>query len=158
MRKTFSKLTYNVMQHNSEIHLLTGDLGYIMWDDVRKDFNNRFHNVGCAEQLLLGASIGLALEGKLPIVYSITPFLLYRPFELIRNYIFNENIKVKLVGSGRNRDYLEDKFTHWAEEDKDVLALFPNIKIFYPEDINELKDCFEEYMFCDQPSYINLKR
>lgn len=146
------------MAAHPKIYLLTGDLGYKMWDAVRDDFTERFYNVGCAEQLLLGAGVGLALEGKLPICYSITPFLLYRPFEIIRNYLQHERIPVKLAGGGRGKDYLVDGFTHWAEEDRAVLAAFPNIKVFYPETPAELTACFDEYMHSPEPSYINLRR
>lgn len=146
------------MSNNPDLYLLTGDLGYKMWDNVRNDFVDRFYNVGCAEQLLIGCGVGLSLAGKLPVCYSITPFLLYRPFEFIRNYLYHENINVKLVGSGRGRDYFKDEFTHWAEEDKQILSVFNNIKIFYPDTIDELKDCFKDYLYCSSPSYVNLKR
>ena len=87
MRKTFSKYLYDEMAVNPDIYLVTGDLGYGLWDKIRLDFSNRFYNVGSAEQLMMGSAVGLAMEGKIPVVYSITPFLLYRPFELIRNYL-----------------------------------------------------------------------
>jgi transketolase len=51
------------------------------------------------------------------VVYSITPFVLYRPFEWIRNYLDHEKIPVKLVGGGRDKDYGYLGFSHWAEED-----------------------------------------
>jgi transketolase C-terminal domain/subunit len=54
---------------------------------------------------MIGAATGMAMEGKIPVVYSITPFLLYRPFVFLRNYLHHENIPVKLVGGGRNKDY-----------------------------------------------------
>jgi transketolase len=158
MRRTFADLVYEEMQRRPEIYVLTGDLGYMMWDSIRNDFSNRFYNVGCAEQLLMGCGVGLALEGKLPIVYSITPFLLYRPFEFIRNYLHHENVNVKLAGSGRGQDYYKDGFSHWAEEDRQILSVFPNIKVFYPETTEDLKVCFCEFLNCSEPSYINLKR
>lgn len=158
MRRTFADLIYNAMASNLNLHVLTGDLGYKMWDDVRRDYSPRFRNVGCSEQLLMGCGIGLALEGKLPVVYSITPFLLYRPFELIRNYVYHENVNVKMAGSGRGRDYFKDGFSHWAEEDRDILSHFDNIKIFYPKNKDELKDCFQDYLQCKQPAYVNLTR
>ena len=158
MRRTFADLVYEEMLKNPNIYLLTGDLGYKMWDQVRSDYVGRFHNVGCSEQLLLGSGVGLALSGKIPICYSITPFLLYRPFEIIRNYLHHENISVKLAGSGRGRDYFKDEFSHWAEEDRDILSNFPNIKIFYPETKEDLKSCFRDYIDYKGPAYINLRR
>ena len=41
----------------------------------------------------MGMATGLALENKIPVVYSITPFIIYRPFEFIRNYLDHEKIR-----------------------------------------------------------------
>src|SRR3989304_5093505 len=101
MRRCFVDVLHTKMAVNNDIWVVTGDLGYKMWDEIRRDYNNRFINVGSAEQVMVGVGIGLALEGKIPFVYSITPFLLYRPFETIRNYVNREEVPVKLVGSGR---------------------------------------------------------
>ena len=64
--------------------------------------------------LMVGMGIGMAMEGKIPICYSMTPFVLYRPFELIRTYIDHENITVKLIGAGRDKDYDWLGFSHWV--------------------------------------------
>lgn len=146
------------MASNDRIWVITGDLGYGMFDRIRDDFPKRFVNVGAAEQVMMGIGVGLALEGKIPIVYSITPFLLYRPFETIRNYINYEKIPVKMVGSGRNKDYLHDGFSHWAEEDKDVMKIFSNILSFWPKTKEEIPNLLPEILFNNQPVYLNLKR
>lgn len=146
------------MLTNQNIVLITGDLGYGLWDDIRKDFPDRFHNVGSAEQLMMGVAVGMAMEGKIPVVYSITSFLLYRPFELIRNYLDHEQIPVKLVGGGRNKDYGYLGFSHWAEDDKEIMNCFKNINIHHPADQTELEQDFKSLISSDEPHYINLKR
>ena len=158
MRKEFSKLLHREMGKNENIVLLTGDLGYGLWDRIRIDYPNRFWNVGSSEQLLLGAAVGMAMQGKIPFVYSITPFLLYRPFEIIRNYIDHEKIPVKLIGGGRDRDYGYLGFSHWAEEDKKIMSCFENIKTRHPQDIKQVKNVLMESLSVDAPYYINLKR
>ena len=87
MRKKFSSKLHSEMSTNKDIVVLTGDLGYGLWDRIKIDYPDRFFNFGSSEQLMLGAACGMAMEGKIPVVYSITPFLLYRPFEFIRNYV-----------------------------------------------------------------------
>jgi len=65
-----------------------------------------------------------------------------------------------MIGSGRDKDYSHDGFTHWAEDDKDVMSLFENIKTFHPNNHGELEyivgDVFNESV--NSPSYINLRR
>jgi len=156
MRKEFSKLLHREMGKNENIVLLTGDLGYGLWDRIRIDYPNRFWNVGSSEQLLLGAAVGMAMEGKIPFVYSITPFLLYRPFEIIRNYSDHEKIPVKLIGGGRDKEYGYLGFSHWAEEDIDILSCFKNIDLYKPEKLT--LDMFREMIYKPNACYMNLKR
>ena len=158
MRKCFSILLHEEMSLNENIVLLTGDLGYGLWDKIRLDFCDRFYNVGSSEQLMMGAATGLAMEGKIPVVYSITPFLLYRPFELIRNYLDHEQIPVKLVGGGRDKDYGYLGFSHWAEDDKKIMSVFKNIKTSHPKDDKQLQGMFKDFINSKKPEYINLKR
>lgn len=158
MRALFAQCIHEEMSKNKDIWVIVNDLGYKMWDRIRKDFPQRFINVGAAEQSLIGVAVGLALEGKTPVVYSITSFLLYRPFETIRNYVNYEKIPLKLIGAGRDKDYLEDGFSHWAEEDKDVIKLFGNIKSDWPVSNEEISDLVKKMLRDKNPWYINLRR
>ncbi len=158
MRAYFADCIHKKMQKNKNIYVIVNDLGYKMWDRVRKDFPDRFINVGAAEQALIGIGVGLALSKKIPIVYSITTFLLYRPFETIRNYLNYEEIPVKLIGSGRNKDYIHDGISHWAEEDKEIMTVFKNIKSYWPENTKEIPKLVNKMLKNDKPYYINLKR
>jgi len=146
------------MQKDENIYLLTGDLGYGILDNILKDFPNRAFNVGAAEQLLVGTAIGLAQEGKIPICYSITPFLLYRPFELIRNYLNHEKAQVKLVGSGRGKEYEHDGISHWCEDDEDIMNNFDNVVSYYPDTKRQIVDEFDEFLYDGCPAYLSLSR
>ena len=158
MRKEFSARLHYEMGANEDIVVLTGDLGYGLWDRIKLDYPDRFFNFGSSEQLMVGAACGMAMEGKIPVVYSITPFLLYRPFEFIRNYVDHEKIAIKLVGGGRNKDYGYLGFSHWAEEDKAVMSIFKNIIVKHPNSVKEMEECFVLINDKDAPLYINLKR
>ena len=158
MRGYFAYAIYKAMQKDDRIWVITGDLGYGMWDKIKADFPKRFLNVGAAEQSMVGVGVGLALGGKIPILYSITTFLLYRPFETIRNYINSEKIPVKLIGSGRNRDYAHDGMSHWAEEDRRVMAILGNIKSVWPETKEEIPELVKKMLSDDSGWYINLRR
>ena len=156
MRKEFAEFLHGEMSHNEKIILVTGDLGYGLWDRIKIDYPDRFYNVMSSEQLAVGTAVGLAMEGFIPLVYSITPFVLYRPFELLRNYLDHEQIPVKLVGGGRDKDYGYLGFSHWAEEDTKVLSTLENIQLFKPENLS--KKLCGEFLYNEKPSYLNLKR
>lgn len=158
MRKYFSEMLYTEMQKNNRIQLLTSDLGYGIFDDIRRDFPDRFFNVGSAEQLMVGMAVGMAMEGKIPFCYSITPFLLWRAAEVSRLYLDHEKIAVKLVGGGRDRDYGHLGFSHWAEDDQKIMACFENIEPLRPENDKELERDFQRMLNENKPFYINLRK
>ena len=158
MRGWFAYELYKQMAKDERIWLVVGDLGYKAFDYIRRDFPERFINCGASEQAMTGIAVGMALEGKIPFVYSITTFLLYRPFETIRNYINHEKISVKLIGAGRDRDYTHDGFSHWAEEDKETMKIFANIKALWPENKEEMPKIVDEMIKNNSPWYLNLKR
>jgi transketolase len=156
MRREFAKKLYDAMEKDDRIFLITADLGYGVLDDIRRDFPKRAINIGSSEMLMVGIAVGLAQSGYVPVCYSITPFLLYRPFELIRNYMNYEKANVKLVGSGRDDDYAHDGISHWAGDDVDIMAALKNIQIYKPEKMTD--EVFTKFMYNDKPSYINLSR
>ena len=155
MRQEFFKQLHDLMTEDDRVYFITGDLGYFFADKIREDFPDRFFNVGAAECALLGVGIGLALEGKVPFCYSITPFLLFRPFEAIRNYVDHENIPVILVGSGRGRDYAHDNFSHWGDDDLKYISRMKNIHVAH-QDGDEFN--LAELVELHKPVYLNLKR
>ena len=146
------------MVENQNIITLTADLGFGLLDQIQNSFPDRFYNVGAAEQLMIGVGIGLAENGKIPVCYSMSSFLLYRPFEFLRNYVNEERVPVKLIGSGRDKDYSHDGFTHWAHDDEQVLAALPNIKIYKPTSIEELEMIWQDFINNKEPAYLNLTR
>lgn len=158
VRKAFVPLLFELMGTNKDVFFITGDLGYGHFDYFRDTFPDRFINVGAAEQLLVATGIGLAMDGKIPVCYSMTPFVIYRPFEFIRNYVDHESIPVKLVGAGRGRDYDWLGWSHWAEDDKEHMSGFKNIKQYWPNDSDDMKSQFNEIMLNNKPVYLNLSR
>lgn len=159
MRGWFAYELYQHMKKNKDIWAIVGDLGYGMFDQIRKDFPDRFINTGAAEQAMMGIACGLALEGKTPFVYSITTFLLYRPFEAIRNYVNHEQIPVKLVGSGRDKDYTHDGWSHWSEDAQNIIKnTFFKIHSFWPEYKEEIPELVDIMIKDKSPYFISLRR
>src|SRR3990167_4925951 len=164
MRKEFANKLHFYMQRNKSIFLVVGDLGYSIWDKVREDFPDRFLNTGAAEQAAVDICIGLALEGKIPLWYSITTFAIYRPFEGLRTYINYESIPVKIIASGRGKDYLHDGISHWSEDAKYFLDGLPNIHQHWPDsnDWSEagesLESLFPHIITSGKPEFVSLCR
>ena len=139
MRRKFGKIINELAKKDNKIVLLVGDIGYRIFDDFRKDNPDRFFNLGICEQSLIGTAAGMSLEGLKPWVYTITPFLIERPFEQIKLDIDQQNANVKLVGFA---DYPQLGPTHAEIDAKKLMNLFKNIKSYYPKDSIETENLF----------------
>lgn len=146
------------MRQDNRIWLLSGDLGFGVLDEARESCPNRFCNVGAAEQLMLGAAVGLAHSGKIPVCYSITPFVIFRPYEYLRNYLDHEQCPVKLVGAGRGQDYGHLGFSHWADDVNRALDVFDNIQQYMPNSVDELEQQWQSWLYSDRAAYLNVRR
>ena len=98
MRRRFGKVINELARKDEKIVLIVGDIGYGVFDDFRKEHPEKFFNLGICEQSIISVSSGMSLEGLKPWVYTITPFLIERPFEQIKLDIDQQNVNVKLVG------------------------------------------------------------
>jgi len=153
MRRKFAVDLYELMKQDENIILIAVDMGFGMFNKIRDELPGQYYNPGAAEQVAVTMAVGLALSGKIPVVYTITPFLIFRPMEAIRLYLDYESIPVKLVGSGRGQDYLHLGFSHDAS-DHEILKQFKNINFIVPENDFDLK----EIIYSGRPTYLNLKR
>src|SRR3989338_10163182 len=154
MRKTFINTLTELARKDKYIMLLTGDLGYSVFEDFAKEFPGRFINCGVMEQSMISIAAGLALSGKKPYVYSIIPFATMRPFEQIRNDICYQNLNVKIIGVGTGFAYGPLASTHYAIEDIAILKSLPNIAVLSPADSVETKALVLQSYEQKIPTYI----
>ena len=154
MRRSFGKIICELADKDDKIYLLVGDIGYRIFDEFRDRHPDRFINIGVCEQSMIGVSSGMALEGLKPWVYTITPFLIERPFEQIKLDIDQQNVNVKLVGFA---DYPTLGPTHSELDAKALMQLLTNIVCFYPEDGVQTEKAVLEAYKRDNPVFISLK-
>ena len=117
MRDTFALELEQMMAEDSDIILITGDLGFGVFDSIRKNFPNNFINVGVAEQNMTGVASGLALEGYKIFTYSIANFSTFRCLEQIRNDAAYHELNVNVVSVGGAFSYGPLGMSHHATED-----------------------------------------
>ncbi|WP_204369045.1 transketolase family protein [Methylocucumis oryzae] len=105
---------------------------------IRADFNERFVNVGIAEQNLINVSAGLALEGYTVFAYAIAPFITMRCYEQIRVSLALLSevrpMNVNLIGVGAGYSYVVSGPTHQCYEDITLMRALPNFQVLSPSD------------------------
>ena len=154
MRRRFGKVITELADRDKNIIVLVGDIGYRVFDEFREKYPDRFINLGICEQTMIGVSAGMALEGLKPWVYTITPFLIERPFEQVKLDIDQQNANVKLVGFA---DYSTLGPTHAELNGEKLMQLFTNITPLFPKDGDETESMVYEAYEKKGPAFISLK-
>lgn len=158
MRLSFFKTIEELAERQNNMIILTGDLGFKLFDSFISKFPDRFYDVGVAEANMIGIAAGLSLCGKNVYCYSIIPFLTMRAFEQIRIDIAYNNLKVKLVGVGGGFTYGLEGFTHYGLEDLALMRMLPNMAVVVPADPKEASALAEASVSYEGPIYIRLGR
>lgn len=154
MRKIFGKTLVEIAEQDPSLVLLHGDVEQEMAEYKRR-WPDKFFNLGLCEQSIVSMSAGMALEGMRPIVYSITPFVLERPFEQIKIDIDEQNLPVILIGYS---DYPTHGPTHRPLNAEIIVKAFKNIRSFFPQTGGEAREAMLEAWKGTTPAFISLKR
>lgn len=132
MRDHFIKKLTELAEQNPRITLVTGDLGFGVFDEYRERFPKQFINAGVAEQNMTGLATGLALEGRIVFTYSIANFSTLRCLEQIRNDACYHGANVKVVSIGGGFSYGQLGISHHATEDLAIMRSLPDITVVSP--------------------------
>jgi transketolase len=160
MREVLIDGIYHRMEEDKSLFFVSADFGSPTLDRLRERFQERFINVGIAEQNLISISTGLALEGFTVYAYAIAPFLTMRAYEQIRiNLALHAQLKevnVNLVGVGAGLSYDVSGPTHHCLEDITIMRALPNLTLFSPSDW-KLTEKFIDYSIrIKKPKYLRL--
>ena len=110
MRDAFLRQILARMENDDRVFFVSADFGSPVLDHIRKNYPDRFINVGVAEQNLINVSAGLAIEGFKVFAYAIAPFITMRCFEQLRVdlALLSEvrTMNVDLIGVGAGYSYV----------------------------------------------------
>jgi transketolase len=127
-------------------------------DGFKKEFPDRFIEVGVAEQNLVTVSAGMALMGKVPFASSYAAFSPGRNWEQIRTTICLNEANVKLVGSHAGISVGPDGATHQMLEDIALMRVLPGMTVVVPCDSIEAEKATTAIAAHLGAAYIRLAR
>lgn len=155
MRREFAKVITELVRRDKRVYLISLDgPGYGLFNELAKENPKHYWNFGVTEQASIGIASGMALQGLKPYVYSITPFVLERPFEQIKLDIIEQNANVKLVGFW---DYPRDGPTHKAKDISGLCKIL-GISLFEPKDSTETRKLLLETYKDNKPAFFSLTK
>lgn len=124
----------------------------------KKEFPERFIQLGVSEQSMVAISAGLAMAGKVPWVSSYAMFCPGRAWEQVRTNVALNEVNVKIAGAHAGVSVGPDGATHQAIEDMAIMRCLPNMKVLAPADMIETKKAVIAASRIDGPVYIRFAR
>lgn len=156
MRNEFLQTMTDLAVKDKSIMFLTGDLGFKIFDDYISKCPKQFLNVGVAEQSMLGVAMGMALEGRTVMAYSIGNFHTFRALEQIRNDVCYHQANVKIISTGAGFSYGQLGMSHHATEDLSVMRALPHMNVLAPGCSWESEELTKIMLSTDGPFYMRL--
>lgn len=154
----FGKALVEVAANRPEIVGLTADLAkYTDLHLFAQAYPERFHQMGMAEQLLMGAAGGMAKEGLVPFATTYAVFGTRRAYDFIHQVIAEENLNVKICCAlpGLTTGYGP---SHQATEDLAMMRGVPGLTVVDPCDALDIEQAVPQIAAHQGPVYMRLLR
>jgi len=157
-RREFIDTLIELAENDERIVLIVPDVGFNYIEEFQKRFPNRYFNLGVTEQSTVMIATGMALSGLKPYVYSMINFVLFRPYEMVRNGVVNHHADVKLLGVKGSTSYKFLGFSHnmtTETEDLDACKLL-RLDSYAPQSNDEVRKVILETHDSPKAAYIRL--
>ena len=157
-RRIFIDTLMELAEKDNKIILIVPDVGFNYIEKFQEKFPNRFFNFGVTEQSTTMIAVGLAKEGFKPYIYSMINFVLFRPYEMVRNGIVHHNANVKLLGVKGSSGYKFLGFSHnMTDEEEDIRTCANlNLDCYVPQSNEEVRQVILDTYKSEKSAYVRL--
>src|SRR5262249_37674610 len=122
MRQQMVRTLTELLDADPRLVVLLGNISVSLFE--KRLFSarpQRVYDVGIAEQAMVSMAAGLALEGLIPVVHTIAPFLAERALEQIKDDFSYQQLGGTFISIGASYDYSAEGMTHQGSGDLQVL-------------------------------------
>lgn len=123
-----------------------------------KEFPDRFCNVGCAEQNMIGIAAGVALTRRPVIASTFAIFLVGRAYEQIRNSVGIGRLPVTLVGTHAGVTVGYDGASHFCTEDIALMRSIPGMQVLVASSGDAVEPLLVRAVASRRPAYVRISR
>ncbi|MBL7940945.1 MAG: transketolase family protein [Flavobacteriales bacterium] len=139
-RSGFGAGLHELGKKDPNVVALCADLtGSLKMDAFKKEFPDRFVQVGIAEANMMGIAAGLTIGGKVPYTGTFANFSTGRVYDQIRQSIAYADKNVKICASHAGLTLGEDGATHQILEDIGLMRMLPGMTVIVPCDYNQTR-------------------
>jgi transketolase len=151
MREDMTDLLNLMLEEDERLVVVLADISA-----ARFPPHKRVINLGIMEQTMISVAAGLALEGFIPVVHSIVPFLVERPFEQLKDDFCYQRLAGNFISIGASYDYSSEGMTHQGPGDIQALRTLPGMQIIVPGTTQEFESLFRQVYASGAPTYYRL--
>ncbi len=158
-RSGFGEGLLEAGKRNPKVVALCADLtGSVKMGDFKKEFPDRFFQIGIAEANMIGIAAGLSIGGYIPFTGTFANFSSARVFDQIRMAVAYSNKNVKVCASHAGVTLGEDGATHQTLEDVGMMKMLPNMTVIVPCDFNQTRAATIAMAEYEGPVYMRFGR
>ena len=158
-RSGFGAGLHELGKNNPNVVALCADLtGSLKMDAFKKDFPERFFQVGIAEANMIGLAAGMTIGGKIPFTGTFANFSTGRVYDQIRQSVAYSGKNVKICASHAGVTLGEDGATHQILEDLGMMKMLPHMTVINPCDFNQTKAATIAIADYEGPVYLRFGR
>ena len=158
-RSGFGAGLLEIGRSNPNVVALCADLtGSLKMDAFKKEFPDRFFQVGIAEANMMGIAAGMTIGGKIPFTGTFANFSTGRVYDQIRQSIAYSGKNVKICASHAGLTLGEDGATHQILEDIGLMRMLPGMTVIVPCDHNQTKAATMALATHEGPAYLRFGR
>ena len=157
MRQQMVRTLIELLEADERLVTLLGNISASLFDKrLFRARPQRVYDVGISEQAMVSMAAGLALEGMIPVVHTIAPFLAERAFEQIKDDFCYQQLGGNFISIGASYDYSTEGMTHQGSGDVQILRSLPGMRIVVPGAAAEFDSIFRASYADGQPTYYRL--
>jgi len=156
MRKSFTAAICEAVENDERLRLILGDIGVYGFKELAETRPQSVINIGILEQAMISVAAGMAMDGRIPIVHSIAPFLVERCLEQLKVDFAYQGLSGKFVSVGASFDYAALGCTHHCPSDVGTLLGVPGIDIVVPGTGDEFESLFRSSLYDGRNTYYRL--
>lgn len=159
MREVYCEELIRLAKINPNIVVMDADLMKANGTgNFKKEFPDRYIDVGVAEANMAGIAAGLATFNKIPFINSFATFSTRRCYDQLFISVAYSRLNVKIVGTDPGIAAELNGGTHMPFEDMGIMRNIPTMTLFEPTDAAMLKAAMEDIVKLKGPVYIRMFR
>lgn len=155
MRKQLVRTVQEFLD-DDRLVLLLGDIGVFGFRDAFKKHPDRVYNIGILEQSTVSLASGMSMNGLIPVIHTIAPFLVERCLEQLKVDFGYQKLGGNFVSVGSSYDYAALGCTHHCPGDVSQLLTIPNMEVILPGSSEEFHQLFSQAYDNANPTYFRL--